>query len=226
VVWITKGLKIAYNKRMYFDQSELIKIALAVLAGGLIGVEREFRDKAAGFRTLIFICVGATLFTIVSIKMGGSNDQARIAAQIVTGVGFLGAGAIMRDTQRVTGLTTAAAIWLTAALGMGIGAGEYALSGVVTAVSLIVLWFFPYLERWINSIREDHTYEVVFRSSPEELHKLEEIFRTNNLRTRRRSQSKTGGLTTCIWYASGHPRNHEAFRRQLLEDVDVVEFHF
>ena len=95
---------------MILNPEDILKILLAVIAGGLIGIEREFRDKAAGFRTLIFICTGACLFTILSAKLA-PNDSVRIAANIVTGVGFLGAGVILRDGGKVIGLTTAAMIW-------------------------------------------------------------------------------------------------------------------
>ena len=108
---------------MILSVEDVIKIVLAVSAGGLIGIEREFRDKAAGFRTLIFICAGACLFTILSFRLAANSDSTRIAANIVTGVGFLGAGVILRDGGRVIGLTTAAMVWLTAAIGMGIGGG-------------------------------------------------------------------------------------------------------
>ena len=80
---------------MTFDATDMLKIVLAVFFGGLIGLEREFRDKAAGFRTLIFICLGATLFTILSSQLAGDKDPTRIAASIVSGVGFLGAGVIL-----------------------------------------------------------------------------------------------------------------------------------
>jgi len=106
---------------------EILKLAIAVVVGGLIGTEREIQDKAAGFRTLILICVGVTLFTIFSLHIDPANSPSRIAANIVTGIGFLGAGAIMREGGCIAGLTTAALIWLVAALGMGIGAGEYML---------------------------------------------------------------------------------------------------
>lgn len=95
---------------------DLIKLGVAILVGGIIGAEREFRDKAAGFRTLILITVGSTLFTIFSLRMDPGFAQTRIAANIVTGIGFLGAGAIIREHGRVGGLTTAATIWLSAAL--------------------------------------------------------------------------------------------------------------
>jgi putative Mg2+ transporter-C (MgtC) family protein len=97
---------------------------MAVLVGGIVGAEREYQDKAAGFRTIILITLGSTLFTIFSLSMDPGFTQTRVAANIVTGIGFLGAGAIVRDGGRIAGLTTAATIWLSAALGMGIGAGQ------------------------------------------------------------------------------------------------------
>src|SRR6266498_4104621 len=107
--------------------ANLIKVAMAVLIGGLIGGEREFRVKAAGFRTIILITVGSTLFTIFSISIDPDHNRTAIAGNIVQGIGFLGAGAIIRDGGRIGGLTTAATIWLSAAMGMGIGAGEFNL---------------------------------------------------------------------------------------------------
>jgi putative Mg2+ transporter-C (MgtC) family protein len=134
---------------------DLYKILLAVAVGGAIGFERELRHKAAGLRTVIFICLGATLFTIMSLRLavGEEADMTRIAAGIVTGVGFLGAGAILQRGTEVLGLTTAATIWLVAALGMAIGAGEFALSLAVTALTLVVLSLFPAFERWIDRFR-------------------------------------------------------------------------
>ncbi len=119
---------------MIITAEDALRIVLALVAGGAIGLEREFRDKAAGFRTLIFICVGAALFTLLSAKLSGGSDGTRIAANIVSGVGFLGAGVILREGGRVVGLTTAAAIWLTAALGMALGGGYYLVGGLVLAV--------------------------------------------------------------------------------------------
>lgn len=133
---------------------DLTKILLAIAVGGVIGLEREYRHKAAGFRTLIFICLGSTLFTIWSLELGGGNsDATRIASNIVTGVGFLGAGAIIQDRGHIIGLTTAATIWLVAGLGMGIGAGAYAMVLAVTAITLVVLFLFPPVERWLDRIR-------------------------------------------------------------------------
>ena len=130
---------------------DLLKILLALAVGAAVGFERELHHKSAGLRTLIFICLGSTLFTILSGRLAGSGDDfTRIASGIVTGVGFLGAGVILHDGGHIKGLTTAAAIWLVAALGMGIGAGQYALVGAVTVVTLLVLWLFPRVEAWID----------------------------------------------------------------------------
>src|SRR5688572_24423648 len=131
---------------------DILKLVIAIGIGSVIGAEREYRDKSAGFRTLVFICVGSTLFTMLSLKIATDSDPARIAAQIVTGVGFLGAGTILRERGQIAGLTTAAMIWLTAALGMGVGSGNYLLSSVGTVIVLIVLWVFPFLEHRIDNL--------------------------------------------------------------------------
>ncbi len=138
---------------MALVSEDIVKILIAVIAGGLIGIEREFREKAAGFRTIILICVGATLFTLFSSKLALNGDTGRIAANIVSGAGFLGTGVILRSGGQVVGLTTASTIWLTAAIGMGIGAGEYILIGIVVVLALMVLWLFPRIERWIDNLR-------------------------------------------------------------------------
>ena len=126
---------------MEVELSDILAVVLAAVLGGVVGIEREFRRKAAGLRTNVLICVGAAVFTIISKKMGGPNEQSttRIAAQIVTGVGFLGAGAIIRDQGGILGLTTAATIWLVASIGMGCGAGFYMLALATTVIAVAVL---------------------------------------------------------------------------------------
>ena len=208
---------------MVFNPEDIIKLLLAVAAGGLIGIEREFRDKAAGFRTLIFICAGACLFTILSANFAPDSDPNRIAANIVTGVGFLGAGVILRDGGKVIGLTTAATIWLTAAVGMGIGGGAYLLSGVMVVVAMIVLWVLPALEHRIDNAREERKYEVVCPASMEKYAALEAVFREHGLRIQTHSHIKTGDVMTCTWSATGAPRKHEALTRKLFEDGEIRE---
>ena len=117
----------------------LVRLLLATLLTGLIGFEREATGKSAGLRTHAMVGFGAALFTLVSIAGFSEGDPGRVAAQIVTGIGFLGAGAIWRSEDRVRGLTTAAGLWAAAAIGMGIGAGLIALGTVGALVTLAVL---------------------------------------------------------------------------------------
>jgi len=123
----------------------LLRLLLAAALGAVIGYQRERAGKPAGLRTHVLICVGAALFTIASLYgFGAGADPARVAAGIVAGIGFLGAGAIMRTGEGiVAGLTTAATIWAVAAIGLAVGAGLYLASAVATALTLIVL-FLPH----------------------------------------------------------------------------------
>jgi putative Mg2+ transporter-C (MgtC) family protein len=120
----------------------LLRLALAGALGGLIGLERELRDREAGLRTHLLVSVGAALFTIVSAYGFASirTDPTRVAAQIVTGVGFLGAGAIIQQGSSVRGLTTAATLWVVAAVGLAAGAGYYSAALITTALVLVALW--------------------------------------------------------------------------------------
>ena len=128
----------------------LLHLCLAIVLGGAIGFERELQRKAAGLRTNILICVGAVLFTELSMAMSSaSGDPARIAAQIVTGVGFLGAGTIIQGRGIVTGLTTAATMWLVAAIGMAIGFGALLEATGATLLVLLVLSVLRPIERVI-----------------------------------------------------------------------------
>ncbi|HOF88125.1 MAG TPA: MgtC/SapB family protein [Armatimonadota bacterium] len=211
---------------MTISAEDVLRIILALAAGGAIGLEREFRDKAAGFRTLIFICVGAALFTLLSAKLAGNSDGTRIAANIVSGVGFLGAGVILREGGRVVGLTTAAAIWLTAALGMALGGGYYLIGGVVLAVSLVVLWLFPFLEHLVDNLRHERTYTVISDTCLEKIDRLEALITEQGLRIRSSQHVKTGDRMTCRWVTVGPPGAHDAVVRTFFENPDVIEFQF
>ncbi len=130
---------------------ELIRRLLtAAVLGAALGFERELRQKAAGLRTNILIAVGSALFTVMSYELAGDRaDATRIAAQIVTGIGFLGAGAIMRTDSGVQGLTTAATVWVNAAVGVAAGGGEYHLAFIATGVTLAALLVLQPLEAFI-----------------------------------------------------------------------------
>jgi putative Mg2+ transporter-C (MgtC) family protein len=130
----------------------IMRLTLAAALGGLIGIEREYHRKPAGLRTNILIALGSALFAIVSLelaRLGGTSD--RLAAQIVTGVGFLGAGTILRSGGHVQGLTTAATIWMNAAIGTACGIGLYAVAAVGAVLTLIVLGVVRVLERAVEA---------------------------------------------------------------------------
>jgi len=140
---------------------DVYSIVLAVVFGAAIGLERELSHKAAGLRTNVLICLGAAVFTIISRQMaaGQQDSLTRIAAQIVTGVGFLGAGAIIVDRGGVHGLTTAATIWLVASIGMACGAGFYNLAIISTILAIAVLIGMAKLVRPIERYRKKHKPE-------------------------------------------------------------------
>jgi putative Mg2+ transporter-C (MgtC) family protein len=131
---------------------ELIgRLLLAALLGGVLGIEREVKQKTAGLRTNMLIALGSALFTLVSIALAPEGaDPTRVIAQVVTGIGFLGAGAIMRTDAGVQGLTTAATVWVNAAVGVAAGGGQYHLAFSATVVSLIVLSIVGRAERAIE----------------------------------------------------------------------------
>ena len=133
---------------IYFE--EAAQVSAAFIIGAIIGLEREFRSKPAGFRTMILICVGSCLYTILS-KESDSTD--RIASNIVTGIGFIGAGVIFKEGISVNGLTTAALIWVTAALGMAIGYHNYPIAIVVSVMVVITLFVLEPVQRFINNLQ-------------------------------------------------------------------------
>jgi len=138
------------------DLSIPIKLVVAAVLGGIIGIEREFHDKPAGLRTNILICVGSTLFMSISNAFGDT----RIGAQIITGIGFLGAGSVLHSHGFVLGLTTAATIWVVAGVGMALGSGMYSVAVFATAMSLAILYFLSFLEDKIQG-RKAYTYALV-----------------------------------------------------------------
>jgi len=127
------------------------RLLLAAGLGAALGLEREYRQKPAGLRTNILIAVGSALFTIMSVSLAtGGGDPARLAAQIVTGIGFLGGGAIMRNRNTVHGMTTAATIWVNAAIGVAAGAGQYTIATFAAALTLVVLVVLPPIETYFE----------------------------------------------------------------------------
>lgn len=173
---------------------DVAKLLAAIVAGALIGLERELHDKPAGFRTNILICVGAALFTMISVHLGRHTtgvDPTRIAAQIVTGVGFLGAGAIIQRRNHVVGLTTAATIWSVASVGMAFGAGEFGIGVLGTCATGGVLFGLGFMESRITRWRTVATFEVELEHGAEFAHVMERALLEAGVRRRSWSQVKT-----------------------------------
>ena len=203
----------------------LFRFLLVIIVGGLIGAEREYRSKSAGFRTMILICLGSFLFTTFSIHIsGGTND--RIASNIVTGIGFLGAGVIFRSDNRIKGLTTAATIWATAALGMGIADGQYSIVFIGTGIVLTSLFLFTKLESWLDHISQTKNYKIVSVYNPDLLHQYEVLLKECRLKFKLVRQSKAGEYISGSWTAHGLEKNHNAFIEKILHDTSVKEFEF
>lgn len=211
---------------MTFLPEDALKLGLAILVGGLIGAEREFRDKSAGLRTIIFITIGSTLFTILSPILGDDAHTARVAANIVTGIGFLGAGAIIREGTKIAGLTTAATIWLAASLGMGIGGGHYGLVGISTLAIMLILWLFPFFERWINAMREARTYEILLPLDTSNTDEIVKRFSQSSLHILGQKELKTSGGILLIISTLGPPKNHARLAQMLIRDAEVLEIRY
>lgn len=203
--------------------NEIIRLLFAVFIGGLIGIERELHYKAAGFRTMILICVGSALFTMFSIRIGGPSDPARIAAQIVTGVGFIGAGVILHEKGEVRGITTAASIWAAAALGIGIGAGYLVFAGIATVIMLFVGSALPWVERRIVRTVA-RAYTITTHLDPDQRPRLEATFQRCGLQAHCDSESKRENLMQTVWHVTGSAQGQQQAVGILYADPAVLGF--
>lgn len=205
------------------------RLLLAAALGGLIGLERELADKPAGLRTNLLICVGAALLVEVSIAVSGFTDgvgsassttvvgdPARIAAQIVSGIGFLGAGTIIQSRGSVTGLTTAATIWVVAAIGMAVGARAYveAIGGaVLVGLSLVLL-----ARVEVGMLRRYRTrrYTLELEAAPELVESVEGLFRQHGMRIETEVFSKSDAGFELSYEAAGPAGKHHKLSRALI----------
>jgi len=207
------------------NEELFIRLLMVVVVGGLIGMEREFRSKSAGFRTMILICLGSFLYTTFSKYMSPISPD-RIASNIVTGIGFLGAGVIFKSDNRVNGITTAAAIWAVAALGMGIADGLYLIVAVSTLIVLAALVLLNKLEFYIDRINQSHTYKIVSPYREDLLKEYEQLLKDCRLRYKRIKRTKNGDDIIGIWMVQGSEKRHNDFTKRMLRHPAVKEFEF
>jgi putative Mg2+ transporter-C (MgtC) family protein len=202
------------------------KLLLSILVGGAIGAEREYRSKSAGFRTLTLICMGSALFTIFSQLIGLGSNPDRIASNIATGIGFVGAGVIFKGDFGVNGITTAAMIWVTAALGMGIGAGYEWISVIACAMILLMLFIFGLMEKYIDRLNQMRNYRIESDFNEETMERFEKCFKQHHLKFKRGREMKSGDIMSGEWFVRGTRKNHLDFIHQMLHDPQVRRFEY
>jgi putative Mg2+ transporter-C (MgtC) family protein len=204
--------------------TEAAQVTFAFIIGAVIGIEREFRSKPAGFRTMIIICVGSCLYTILS-KEASPNSPDRIASNIVTGIGFIGAGVIFKEGITVNGLTTAALIWITAALGMAIGYHNYPLAIVVSAIVVIVLFVLEPVQRFINKFHRVKDYRIkTLLPVGNFKNELESFFEQKEMTYRCMKTVKQDMEAIYVYRISSPDRNYDEVNDFLLMHSNVKTF--
>ena len=209
---------------MHFVSEEIFQLLLALLVGGIIGIEREYSNKSAGFRTMILISLGSTLYMILSQKLGTAQSDDRIAANIITGIGFIGAGVVFKEGMNVTGLTTAASIWVTAALGMAIGSHHYSLAGIGAILTIIVLFLFGYFQNIIDRLHHTRNYRVVLHNNQQGTKELKLYMQSIGLTCRLQTETKNDAEIHFSFGVAGKKKKIQDFNAYLLTAGYVKSF--
>ena len=204
--------------------NDLMLIVISVIIGLLIGAEREYRNKSAGLRTFILISFGSCLFTILSLKIGISNPD-RLAANIVTGIGFLGAGVIFKDDNKISGITTATTIWATASLGMCIGSGHIYLALLGVALVLLVLTLLSYLQDFIDNRHKIREYSII-TTDQKDIEHCETLFKQYALKFSLAGQRFDASGFSTTWKITGNISNHQALVHQMMNDPRIHAYQF
>lgn len=200
----------------------LLKVFLALVLGGALGMERQYHDKPAGFATNCLICLGAMLFTVLSEVMGlAGGDPGRIAAQIVTGVGFIGAGSILRDGNKISGLTTAAGVWLVAAIGMAVGYGEYIWASVCAAAILLVQLGLRRTLVWVERMRHYDTIYLTCDPSWMVVEKIQQQLEKQHIHLLKREITKQDNVFHVALVATFTGHEFQTIAKELLEMPEV-----
>ena len=204
------------------EPSIALKLILAAILGGIIGIEREIRDKPAGLRTNILICVGSTLFMSISTKVAEmlGGDPTRIAAQIISGIGFLGAGAVLHSHGFVLGLTTAATIWVVAGVGMALGSGMYVVAVFATGMSLVTLYFLSFIEDKIQG-RKSYSYSLVVTDLNQALASINKVLQESSVAAASFNFKKKAGHYR-VWFNLLIPRDTNLKIIQRLSEIPEI----
>lgn len=207
---------------LVISADDLIRLVGAFLVGLALGVEREYHDKSAGMRTITLICVGAALFVLFAERI--PDESGRVAAQIVTGIGFLGAGVILQRRGQVVGLTTASTIWVAAALGIGMGVGAVLFSTVAAILVIFVLSVLPYFERIFQRANALKLYKISVTQDASKPEQLLKAFTEAGLSVREDSRTKGSEAIVLLWRVAGKPSVHRQICDAMIKDPEVKEF--
>ncbi|MFD2555408.1 MULTISPECIES: MgtC/SapB family protein [Sphingobacterium] len=204
-----------------FSNENFQTIVVSLLCGSIVGMEREYRNKSAGFRTVILICLGATIFTMAS-RLGNMADD-RIAANIVTGIGFLGAGVIFRGKFSVQGLTTAAVIWTMAAVGMLVGFGQFMLGISLAILMVVVLSLFQKMETVLSNIYFSRTIYVTFiDNKASRLYEFETFLKESGINSLRKGIEKKGDKLMVVYEISSRRQRVRMMNERIIS-IDYVD---
>jgi putative Mg2+ transporter-C (MgtC) family protein len=196
--------------------SSILRLLLAAILGGLIGLERQIKRRAAGLRTNMFICFGAALFTLLSRELAGvPSDAARIAAQIIPGIGFLGAGSILHTRGATSGITTAATIFVVASVGMAAGGGLYVTAMFATGMVLLALFTLGHLEETFNLKVVVSNFEVTGPSVETISNEVTRILEPHHRLMQNVSSASTGEHTRLQFDVEGCGRERQELLQQL-----------
>ncbi|SEI41838.1 putative Mg2+ transporter-C (MgtC) family protein [Dyadobacter koreensis] len=205
------------------ESNDLVSMLMSIICGGIIGFEREYKNKSAGFRTIVLITLGSTIFTIVSQHGADSDD--RISANIITGIGFIGAGVIFKDQFSVFGLTTAAVIWTSAAIGMTTGIGYHTLALIFTMLTLGILLLANHIEKLIGGMKNQQMLSVTFRNPDfDQIGCLEEKLRRFGVVLQQMQLSKDNDRLTVVWQISGQKNRLMALHELVGRTPEVISF--
>jgi len=202
-----------------------LKVLGALVLGGMIGWQRELQHKPAGFRTHILIVLGATILTQTSMFAGGlsGSDTTRITSNIIVGIGFIGAGTIMKEGPTVYGLTTAATIWVAGALGIAIGCGFYGAAILLTFGTLVVLGIFGRIESWIVRRRVLHRYQVIATESEVVISRINAALDRSSFRRGGLDFRREGDRFSLGFELADLPAAHDALFHDLRAMKEVIE---
>ncbi len=223
------SLEVAWPHISYTEvlSQDLGRLLLAAVLGGIVGIERELKHRSAGLRTNMFICFGAAMFTVISLELvsAASGERTRIASQIIPGIGFIGAGSILHAQRSISGLTTAATIFVVASIGMASGGGLYGLAVFATVLLLLCLQLLGGLERRYSLKSSLMHYSILTDRAAEEItEEIDSVLQDHDKAMQDMKLIRLNGKKKIIFTVDGTRRQHEEIMASLRQSKDLCSF--